>query len=271
MAQTAPKLRLVEAPSTGYARKAWISHVIATAPEAVGGVDLAVLKELADLVDDATGWAEASYEKLARRTRFAVKTVRNAVRKLKGLGLIAPELVGKRSSPTGQGRDRLRYHFPAMHAFLAERKARRAAGCAAIPPRDRALPDGGRSDHGQSDHGTRPRPTLVSEGQNPPPLEEPKNQEPCAPAREGLDLAAVLRKLRGRVPRPLADAVEASAPELHGRTLVLWMPGRLETVLRAQEAALHAAAGIGLRLRRAGERARPGAPPWPGRAGAAAP
>jgi hypothetical protein len=239
MPQTAPKLRLVEAPSTGYARKAWISHVIETAPEEIGGTELAVLKELADLVDDATGWAEASYEKLAHRTRFAVKTVRNAVRKLKALGLVAPELIrgGK-----GQGRDRLRYHFPAMHAFLAERKARR---------------DGGRSDHGTSDHGTRPRPTLVSEGQNPAPLKEPI-QEPCARAREGLDLDQVLERLGSQVPKPLADAVRASAPELRGRALAVWMPREREAVLRASEGVLrsilHEQCGVGLHLGRVSER-----------------
>jgi hypothetical protein len=236
MAQTAPKLRLVEAASTGYARKAWISHVIETAPDEVGGVELAVLKELADLVDDATGWAEASYEKLAHRTRFAVKTVRNAVRKLKALGLVEAELI------RGQGRDRLRYHFLAMHSFLAERRARR---------------DGGRSDHGTSDHGTRPRPTLVSEGQNPPPLKEPI-QEPGARAREGLDLDQVLERLGGQVPKPLADAVRASAPELRGRALAVWMPREREAVLRASEGVLrsilHEQCGVGLHLGRVSER-----------------
>ena len=162
MPQTAPKLRLVQAPSTGYARKAWISHVIETAPEEIGPTELAVLKELADLVDDATGWAEASYEKLAARTFFAVKTVRNAVKRLKELGLIAPELI------RGQGRDRLRYHFPRMHAFLAERKARR---------------DGGRSDPGTSDHGTRPRPTLVPEGKTRPLLKNQYKNQARARAR----------------------------------------------------------------------------------------
>jgi hypothetical protein len=91
MAQTAPKLRLVTSrltASTGYARKAWISHVIETEAERISGTELAVLKELADLVDDVTGWAEASYEKLATRTFFAVKTVRNAVKRLKEVGLI---------------------------------------------------------------------------------------------------------------------------------------------------------------------------------------
>jgi Helix-turn-helix domain len=236
MPQTAPKLRLVQAPSTGYARKAWISHVIEKHAGKLTGVELAVLKELADLVDDATGWAEASYEKLAARTFFAVKTVRNAVKRLKELGLIAPELI------RGQGRDRLRYHFPAMHAFLAERKARR---------------DGGRSDPGTSDHGTRPRPTLVSEGQNPPPLKEPI-QEPCARAREGLDLDQVLERLGGQVPKPLADAVRASAPELRGRALTVWMPREREAVLRASEGVLrsilHERCGVGLHLGRVSER-----------------
>jgi Helix-turn-helix domain len=236
MPQTAPKLRLVQAPSTGYARKAWISHVIETHAGKLTGVELAVLKELADLVDDATGWAEASYEKLAARTFFAVKTVRNAVKRLKELGLIAPELI------RGQGRDRLRYHFPAMHAFLAERKARR---------------DGGRSDHGTSDHGTRPRPTLVSEGKKPAPLKEPI-QEPCARAREGLDLDQVLERLGGQVPKPLADAVRASAPELRGRALAVWMPREREAVLRASEGVLrsilHEQCGVGLHLGRVSER-----------------
>jgi hypothetical protein len=236
MPQTAPKLRLVQAPSTGYARKAWLSHVIETHAGKLTGVELAVLKELADLVDDTTGWAEASYEKLAARTFFAVKTVRNAVKRLKELGLIAPELI------RGQGRDRLRYHFPAMHAFLAERKARR---------------DGGRSDHGTSDHGTRPRPTLVSEGQNPAPLKEPI-QEPCARAREGLDLDQVLERLGGQVPKPLADAVRASAPELRGRALTVWMPREREAVLRASEGVLrsilHEQCGVGLQLGRVSER-----------------
>jgi helix-turn-helix protein len=231
MPQTAPKLRLVQAPSTGYARKAWISHVIETHAGKLTGVELAVLKELADLVDDATGWAEGSYEKLAARTFFAVKTVRNAVRKLKALGLIEPELI------RGQGRDRLRYHFPAMHAFLAERRARR---------------DGGRSDHG-----TKPRPTLVSEGKNPPPLKEPL-QEPCARAREGLDLDQVLERLGGQVPKPLTDAVRASAPELRGRALAVWMPREREAVLRASEGVLrsilHEQCGVGLHLGRVSER-----------------
>ena len=231
MPQTAPKLRLVQAPSTGYARKAWISHVIETHAGKLTGVELAVLKELADLVDDTTGWAEASYEKLAARTFFAVKTVRNAVKRLKELGLIAPELL------RGQGRDRLRYHFPRMHAFLAERRAKR---------------DGGRSDHG-----TRPRPTLVSEGKNPAPLKEPI-QEPCARAREGLDLDQVLERLGGQVPKPLADAVRASAPELRGRALTVWMPREREAVLRASEGVLrsilHEQCGVGLHLGRVSER-----------------
>jgi hypothetical protein len=210
--------------------------VIETHAGKLTGVELAVLKELADLVDDTTGWAEGSYEKLAARTFFAVKTVRNAVKRLKELGLIAPELL------RGQGRDRLRYHFPAMHAFLAERKARR---------------DGGRSDHGTSDHGTRPRPTLVSEGKNPPPLKEPI-QEPCARAREGLDLDQVLERLGGQVPKPLADAVRASAPELRGRALAVWMPREREAVLRASEGVLrsilHEHCGVGLHLGRVSER-----------------
>ena len=234
MAQPAPKLRLVTSrptASTGYARKAWISHVIETEAERISGTELAVLKELADLVDDVTGWAEASYEKLATRTFFAVKTVRNAVKRLKELGLIAPELI------RGQGRDRLRYHFPRMHAFLAERRAKR---------------DGGRSDHG-----TRPRPTLVSEGKNPAPLKEPI-QEPCARAREGLDLDQVLERLGGQVPKPLADAVRASAPELRGRALAVWMPREREAVLRASEGVLrsilHEQCGVGLHLGRGSER-----------------
>jgi DNA-binding transcriptional ArsR family regulator len=151
MAQTAARLRLVEAASTGYARKAWISHVIETAPDEVGGVELALLKELADLVDDATGWAEASYDKLAKRTRFALKTVRRAVKVLAAAGLVEPELI------RGQGRDRLRYHFPAMHAHLAERKARR---------------DGGRTDHGHSDHGQGWPRMVVPQSQNPPLVKE---------------------------------------------------------------------------------------------------
>jgi hypothetical protein len=236
MAQPAPKLRLVEAASTGYARKAWLSHVIETHAGKLTGVELAVLKELADLVDDTTGWAEGSYEKLAARTFFAVKTVRNAVKRLKELGLIAPELL------RGQGRDRLRYHFPAMHAFLAERKARRDGGC---------------NDHGMSDRGTRPRPTLVSEGKNPAPLKEPI-QEPCARARAGLDLDQVLERLGGQVPKPLADAVRASAPELRGRALTVWMPREREAVLRASEGVLrsilHEQCGVGLHLGRVSER-----------------
>jgi hypothetical protein len=238
MSQTAPKLRLVEAPSTGYARKAWISHVIDTAPDEVGGTELAVLKELADLVDDAAGWAEASYEKLARRTRFAVKTVRNAVKKLKALGLIAPELI------RGQGRDRLRYHFPAMHAFLAERKARR---------------EGGRRDPGTSDHGTRPRPTLVAEGQEPAPLKEPI-QEPGARAREAdPDLGEVTRRLAKEAPS-LARALEGCELGLGGGVLRVWIPPRLEAVLRASEGMLRAAlqrCGLAdLRLGRVSERPR---------------
>src|SRR3954470_2415786 len=54
IAQPAPKPRLVEPPSTGYARKAWLSHVIETHAGKLTGVELAVLKELADLVDDTT-------------------------------------------------------------------------------------------------------------------------------------------------------------------------------------------------------------------------
>jgi hypothetical protein len=238
MPQTAPKLRLVQAPSTGYARKAWISHVIETHAGKLTGVELAVLKELADLVDDATGWAEASYEKLAARTFFAVKTIRNAVKRLKELGLIAPELL------RGQGRDRLRYHFPRMHAFLAERRAKR---------------DGGRSDRGTSDHGTRPRPTLVSEGKKPAPLKEPI-QEPCARAREAdLDLEEVKGRLAKEAP-PLARALEGCELGLGGGVLQVWIPPQLEGVLRASEGMLRAAVqrcGLAdLRLGRGSERPR---------------
>jgi hypothetical protein len=257
MAQPAPKLRLVEAPSTGYARKAWISHVIETAPEEVGGVELAVLKELADLIDDATGWAEASYPKLAYRTRLSERTVRRAVKLLAASGLVEPELIGGRA---GEGRARIRYRFPAMHAWLAERKARRAVGCADIPPGDRALPDGGQRDHGQGDHGHKPRPTLVTQSQNPPPLKEPI-QEPSAHAREGLDLDQVLKRLGGRLPAALAEAVRASAPELHGRMLALWMPAPLESLLRGQEGRLQAILapdGMGLRLERANRKPNTG-------------
>src|SRR5687767_7062103 len=140
MAQPACTLRLVEAPSTGYARKAWISHVIETAPDEVGGTELAVLKELADLVDDATGWVEASYDKLAHRTRFSPKTVRRAVKVLAAAGLVEPELI------RGQGRDRIRYRFPTMHAWLAERAERKAG-------RDGGQPDHGHSDRGRGDGG----------------------------------------------------------------------------------------------------------------------
>ena len=181
MPQTAPKLRLVEAPSTGYARKAWISHVIETAPEEIGPTELAVLKELADLVDDATGWVEVSYDKLARRTRFSLKTVRRAVKVLAAAGLVEPELI------RGQGRDRLRYRFPAMHAFLAVRKARR---------------DGGQADQGQIDRGQTARPTLVTVAAepDPPPAPPPENQKPRiqpsarAPARERVFISALGRE-----------------------------------------------------------------------------
>jgi hypothetical protein len=220
MAQTAAKLRLVEAPSTGYARKAWISHVIETAPDEVGGTELAVLKELADLVDDATGWAEASYEKLAHRTRFAVKTVRNAVKKLKALDLIEPELI------RGEGRDRLRYHFPNMHAFLTERKVRL---------------NGGRSDHGTSDYDTRPKPTLVSEGENPPPLKE-LDSKPCAQAREGLSLEGVKRRLAGLVPPLLATALEACEVRVGGGMLRVWEPDVSNGTVRRSERLLQMAA-----------------------------
>lgn len=245
MARTAPELRLVttRAASTGYARKAWISQVIETAAGKISGIELAVLKELADLVDDVTGWAEVSYEKLARRTFFAVKTVRNAVRRLKELGLVAPELI------RGQGRDRLRYHFPAMHAFLAERRARRNSGGS----------DPGRNDPGTSDHGTRPRPTLVSQGKNPPPLKEPIKQEPCAHAREELDLEETRRRLAHEAP-PLARTLDGCSLELAGRVLRVWMPPRLESVLRAMESrlrdALQRCGLIDLRLGRVSERPR---------------
>jgi DNA-binding transcriptional ArsR family regulator len=241
MAQPAPKLHLVTfrpAASTGYARKAWISHVIETEAERISGVALAVLKELADLVDDTTGWTEASYEKLAARTFFAVKTVRNAVKRLKEVGLIEPELI------RGEGRDRLRYHFPNMHAFLAERRARH---------------NGGRSNHGTgtSDAGTRGKLTLVSEGENPAPLKNQESEPSArAPAREGLNLDRVLERL-GRVglPKLLTDAVNASAPELHDRTLVLWMPGgATETMLRGAQAMLQMALGMDVSLKRASER-----------------
>ena len=90
MAQTAPKLRLVEAPSTGYARDAWLSHVIATAPAAIGPRELHLLGEMLRLVGDATGWLEASYQKLAWRTRLSERTVRRAAKALAAAGLIAP-------------------------------------------------------------------------------------------------------------------------------------------------------------------------------------
>jgi hypothetical protein len=247
MAQTAPKLHLVTfrpAASTGYARKAWISHVIETEAERISGIELAVLKELADLVDDTTGWAEASYEKLAARTFFAVKTVRNAVKRLKEVGLIQPELI------RGEGRDRLRYHFPSMHAFLAERRARH---------------NGGRSDHGTgtSDAGTRGKLTLVSEGENPAPLKE-LDSEPGARAREEvLGLQGVLKRLHNKAPRILAEAVEASAPELHDQTLAVWMPPDHEPMLRAAEGTLrsilHEDCRLGLHLARANR--RPGGRP----------
>jgi hypothetical protein len=253
MAQTAPKLHLVttRTASTGYARDAWFSHVIETCAGRISGVELAVLGELLRQVHDADGWAEVSYERLARRTFFAVKTVRNAVRKLKELGLVAPELVGKRRSPTGQGRDRLRYHFPAMHAFLAGRRARRAGAPGAAR-------DPGRGDHGTSDHGTRPRPTLVSRGRNSPPL---KNQEsePDAHAREEPDLEETQRRLAHEAP-PLARALDGCSLELAGRELRVWMPPRLEAVLRASEGRLRDAlqrCGLGdLRLGRLSERPR---------------
>jgi DNA-binding Lrp family transcriptional regulator len=240
MAQPAPKLRLVSsrpAVSTGYAREAWYSHVAETAPDEIGPTELHVLGELLRQVHDAEGWAEASYEKLAKRTRFAVKTVRNAVKTLAEHGLIKPELV------RGEGRDRLRYHFPNMHAFLTERKARR---------------DGGRSDHG-----TRPKPTLVSEGENSAPLKE-LDSEPGARAREEvLGLQGVLKRLHNKAPRILAEAVEASAPELHDQTLAVWMPPDHEPMLRAAEGTLrsilHEDCRLGLHLARANR--RPGGRP----------
>jgi hypothetical protein len=240
MVQTAPKLRLVAsrpAASTGYAREAWYSHVVENAPDEIGPTELHVLGELLRQVHDAEGWAEASYEKLAKRTRFAVKTVRNAVRTLAQHGLIQPELI------RGEGRDRLRYHFPNMHAFLTERKARR---------------DGGRGDHGASDHGARPKPTLVSEGENLVPLKE-LDSEPTARAREEvLDLQGILKRLRNKAPRSLAKAVEASAPELHGQTLAVWMPPDHEPMLRAAEGTLrsilHEDCRLGLHLERANRR-----------------
>ena len=211
MPQTAPKLRLVEAPSTGYARKAWISHVIETAPDEVGGTELAVLKELADLVDDATGWVEVSYDKLARRTRFSLKTVRRAVKVLAAAGLVEPELI------RGQGRDRLRYRFPAMHAFLAVRKARR---------------DGGQADQGQIDRGQTARPTLVTVAAepDPPPAPPPENQKPRiqakragARAREGFHLGVGKGKQRHR---PAAHGLPtARGGRRHGdRGQVVWKP-----------------------------------------------
>jgi hypothetical protein len=95
---------------------------------------------------------------------------------------------------------------------------------------------------------------VVPQSQNPPPLKE-LDSEPSArvPAREGLDLDRVLERLGGRVPKPLADAVRASAPELHGQTLVLWMPERLEAMLRGEEAKLQAVTGIGVDLKRASQ------------------
>jgi DNA-binding transcriptional ArsR family regulator len=241
MSQPAPKLRLVEAPSTGYARKAWISHVIETAPDEVGGTELAVLKELADLVDDAAGWAEASYQKLAHRTRLSERTVRRAVKVLAAAGLVEPELIGGRA---GEGRARIRYGFPAMHAWLAERKARH---------------HGGQRDHGRCDHGQRARPTLVTQSENLPPLKEPI-QEPGARAREAdLDLGEVTRRLAKEVP-PLARMLEGCELGLGGGVLRVWVPPRLEGVLRASEGMLRTTVqrcGLAdLRLGRISERPR---------------
>jgi hypothetical protein len=218
MAQLAPKLRLVAsrpAASTGYAREAWYSHIVETAPDEIGPTELHVLGELLRQVHDAEGWAEASYEKLAKRTRFAVKTVRNAVRTLAEHGLIKPELI------RGEGRDRLRYHFPAMHAFLAERKARRDAG--------------------RSDHGTRPKPTLVSEGEIPAPLKE-LDSEPGAQAREGSSLEGVKRGLAGAVPPLLAKVLEACEVEASGGMLRVWEPDVSDGTVRRSERLLQMAA-----------------------------
>jgi hypothetical protein len=49
--------------------------------------------------------------------------------------------------------------------------------------------------------------------------------------------------------------VNASAPELHDRTLVLWMPGgATETMLRSAQARLQVALGMDVSLKRANER-----------------
>jgi hypothetical protein len=244
MAQTEPRLRLVKAPSTGYARDAWLSYVIETAPPEIGPTELHLLGEMLRLVDDATGWLEVSYPKLAKRTRLSERTVRRAVKTLAAAGLIAPELIGGRKD---EGSARIRYSFPAMHAFLGERKARR---------------DGGHRDHGQRDHGQPARPTLVKSDANPPPLKE-LDSEPGAHAREALSLEEVKIRLRSKAPKPLAEAMEASVPELHGQTLAVWMPPTLEPVLRAAEGTLRSIlrehCGVGLYLERANRRPRAGA------------
>jgi DNA-binding transcriptional ArsR family regulator len=232
MAQTAARLRLVEAASTGYARKAWISHVIETAPDEVGGVELALLKELADLVDDATGWVEASYEKLAHRTRFSLKTVRRAVKVLAAAGLIEPELI------RGQGRDRIRYRFPAMHAWLAERKAHRDGG----------QPDHGHSDRGHGDGGQTARLTVVKSAPetDPPPApppKEPRNKPSArAPAREGVFVSRVGEESRDTVRllmscqlRVEAGAMVIEAPTL-GRRNELLGPRHAGPLARAARA-----------------------------------
>jgi hypothetical protein len=245
MAQTAPRLRLVEAPSTGYARDAWLSYVIETAPPKIGPTELHLLGEMLRLVDDATGWLEVSYPKLAKRTRLSERTVRRAVKTLAAAGLIAPELIGGRKD---EGPVRIRYSFSAMHAFLGERKARR---------------EGGHHDHGQRDHGQPARPTLVKSDANPPPLKE-LDSEPGARAREEvLGLQGVLKRLHNKAPRILAEAVEASAPELHDQTLAVWMPPDHEPMLRAAEGTLrsilHEDCRLGLHLARANR--RPGGRP----------
>ena len=72
-----------------------------------------------------------------------------------------------------------------------------------------------------------------------------------------------LRRRRGKAAKPLAEAVEASAPELRGGLLAVWMSPSHEPMLRAAEGSLRSILSdtceVGLHLERANRRPRAGA------------